>query len=421
MQILHRVCFLRHSRGGSPSITNLQSTNGTNWINWSWINPIDVNFDHTEIYLNGTFQTNISAEYFNATDLEPETSYTIGTRTADINGNVNDTWVNLTATTKKAPIMVKAGSNQTVEEGTTVNFEGSFTASGSHTYSYHWDFGDGSVEDSSLITSHAYADDGAYTVNLTVTDEEGDFGNDTLLVTVNNAIPIVDSGSDLEVTAGDLVSFSGTFSDPGWLDTHTAEWNFGEGTPEAGSISEENEYPDSTGTVSGSFSYFDAGEYTVTLSVTDDDGGIGQDQLTVTVLTIVATVDFDPDTLNLGSGGQWITAYIELLDGYDVAGINASSVLLNGVVSAVTDQKYGFVKDKREYLMDRDGDGIPERMLKFDRKKVEGIFKAGDQVKVTFTGKVEYNNGISSDLASFEGSDLIKVIEKSSKKGNTKK
>ena len=231
----------------------------------------------------------------------------------------------------------------------------------------------------------------------------------------------MDAGTDLIVTAGDLVSFSGTFSDPGWLDTHTAEWNFGEGTIEAGSVSEENEYPDSTGTVSGNFSYFDAGEYTVTLNITDDDGGIGQDQLTVTVLPIVATVDFDPDTLNLGSGGEWITAYIELPDGYDVAGINASSVLLNGAVSAVTDPKYGFVKDKSEYLMDRDGDGIPERMLKFDRGTVEGILKAGDQVTVTFTGKVEYENEIDSGMASFEGSDVIKVIEKDSKKDKTKK
>ncbi|AKB20015.1 PKD domain-containing protein [Methanosarcina sp. WWM596] len=403
------------------TVMGLQSTTGNTWINWTWINPIDVNFDHTEIYLNGTFQTNISAEYFNATDLQPETDYTIGTRTVDIHGNVNETWVNLTATTRKAPIIVEAGSDQTVEEGTSVNFEGSFTASGSHTYSYHWDFGDGSMEDSSLTTSHAYADDGIYTVNLTVTDEEGDLGNDTLLVTVNNAIPVVDSGSDIIVTAGDLVSFSGTFSDPGWLDTHTAEWNFGEGTVEAGSVSEENESPNSTGTVSGNFSYFDAGEYTVFLNVTDDDGVIGQDQLTVTVLPIVATVDFDPDTLNLGSGGNWVTAYIELPDGYDVAGIDASSVLLNDAVSAVTDQKYGFVKDKSEYLKDRDGDGIPERMLKFDRKTVEGILKAGDQVKVTFAGKVEYENEIDSGKASFEGSDVIKVIEKGSKKGKTKK
>ena len=169
------------------SITNLQSTFDSTWINWTWQNPTDPDFNHTEIYLNGTFQTNTSAEYFNATDLEPETDYTIGTRTADINGNVNETWVNLTATTKKAPIVVEAGSDQTVEEGKTANFEGSFTSSGSHTYSYHWDFGDGSVEDSSLTTSHTYVDNGIYTVNLTVTDEEGDFGNDTLTVTVNNA------------------------------------------------------------------------------------------------------------------------------------------------------------------------------------------------------------------------------------------
>lgn len=114
-----------------------------------------------------------------------------------------------------------------MEEGITVNFKGSFTASGSHTYSYHWDFADGSVEDSSLTTSHTYADDGAYTVNLTVTDEDGNSGNDTLLVTINNAISVVDSGSDLEVTAGDLVSFTGTFSDSGWLDTHTANGTSG--------------------------------------------------------------------------------------------------------------------------------------------------------------------------------------------------
>ncbi|WP_440948010.1 hypothetical protein ACSAZL_07125 [Methanosarcina sp. T3] len=84
-----------------------------------------------------------------------------------------------------------------------------------------------------------------------------------MLVTVNNAISVVDFGSNLEVTAGDLVSFSATFSDPGWLDTHTSEWNFGEGPVEPGSISEENEPPNSTGTVSGSFSSFDAGDYTV--------------------------------------------------------------------------------------------------------------------------------------------------------------
>ncbi|WP_440948011.1 hypothetical protein ACSAZL_07130 [Methanosarcina sp. T3] len=158
-----------------------------------------------------------------------------------------------------------------------------------------------------------------------------------------------------------------------------------------------------------------------TLNVSDDDGGIGQDQLTVTVLPIVAAVDINPDTLNLGSGGQWVTAYIELPEGYDVAGIDASTVLLNDAVSAITDPKYEFVTNESEYLQDFDGDLILERMLKFDREEVEAILEAGEEVTVTLVGKVEYDNGISSGMASFEGSDVITVIEKDSEKDKKSK
>jgi parallel beta-helix repeat protein len=80
-------------------ITNLQHTAGQTWIKWTWTNPPDPDFNHSEIYLNGTFQTNTSAEFFNATDLTAGTEYTISTRTVDINGNINLTWVNDTATT----------------------------------------------------------------------------------------------------------------------------------------------------------------------------------------------------------------------------------------------------------------------------------------------------------------------------------
>ncbi len=86
------------------SITNLSSSTGNAWINWTWSNPSDPDFSHIEIYLNDIFQTSTSAEYFNATGLEPETDYTIGTRTVDIYGNVNETWVNLTATTAASEI-----------------------------------------------------------------------------------------------------------------------------------------------------------------------------------------------------------------------------------------------------------------------------------------------------------------------------
>lgn len=85
---------------GSMTVSNLESSSGSTWINFTWANPADPNFSHTEIYLNGIFQINTSSEYFNATGLEPETSYTIGTCTVDIYGNVNEAWVNATAITK---------------------------------------------------------------------------------------------------------------------------------------------------------------------------------------------------------------------------------------------------------------------------------------------------------------------------------
>jgi len=84
------------------SITNLQYTNGTTWINWTWTNPPDVDFNYTMVYLNGEWQTNTSDPFYNATGLNPDTEYEIGTRTVDKAGNVNATWVNGTARTLPA-------------------------------------------------------------------------------------------------------------------------------------------------------------------------------------------------------------------------------------------------------------------------------------------------------------------------------
>jgi len=120
-----------------------------------------------------------------------------------------------------------------------------------------------------------------------------------------------------------------------------------------------------------------------------------------TVQVVEATIDIEPDTLNLKSKGKWITAYIELPEGYDVADIDATTVLLNDTVPAVTDPKYDFVTDPSGYITDKDGDGILERMVKFDRSAVQGILGVGDAVEITVTGEV------AGTL--FDGSDIIRV------------
>jgi parallel beta-helix repeat protein len=84
------------------SVTNLINTSyAKNYINWTWTNPPDPDFNHTELYLNGTFITNIPApqNYYNATGLLPDTSYELSTRTVDTSGNINQTWKNATAST----------------------------------------------------------------------------------------------------------------------------------------------------------------------------------------------------------------------------------------------------------------------------------------------------------------------------------
>ncbi len=86
----------------APSgISDLQATTGLTWINWTWSNPADSDFKHTILYFNGNFLANTPDSYYNVTGLLDKTEYELGTLTVDFTGNVNETWINDTATTDK--------------------------------------------------------------------------------------------------------------------------------------------------------------------------------------------------------------------------------------------------------------------------------------------------------------------------------
>ncbi len=108
---------------------------------------------------------------------------------------------------------------------------------------------------------------------------------------------------------------------------------------------------------------------------------------------ITSTIDFDPNTLNQKSKGNWVTVYIELPAGYNVADISISSLRLNGTIPAVS-WPYA--------IGDYDHDGIPDLMVKFDRNAVINLLPAGDNIMVTVTGTV--------GTTTFEGVDTIRVI-----------
>lgn len=115
--------------------------------------------------------------------------------------------------------------------------------------------------------------------------------------------------------------------------------------------------------------------------------------------TELVEINIDPDTLNLKSKGKWITCYIELPEGYDVADIDVSTIMLNEQVSAEL---------QPSEIGDYDDDGIADLMVKFNRAAVQEILEAGDEVEITVTGEL-------TDGTPFEGTDTIRVIDKGGK------
>lgn len=168
------------------------------------------------------------------------------------------------------PPVADAGPDKYTNEGTIVVFDGSGSYDPDGTIeSYEWDFGDPEnlTKGYGVTVSHAYGWDGTTVVFLVVTDNDGMTDDDYTYVTMENVAPSVDAGPDQTVSEGETVYFNGSFTDPGWTDTHTIEWNFDDGSY-------------AYDTLTPTHVYTSAGTYTVTLTVTDDDDS-GSDTLTV--------------------------------------------------------------------------------------------------------------------------------------------
>jgi parallel beta-helix repeat protein len=83
------------------SVTDLHNVSyATNYINWTWADPEDIDFAKVMVYLDGEYQEDVDkgVQFYNASGLIPG-RYTIGTRTVDLNGTINATMVTNTSTT----------------------------------------------------------------------------------------------------------------------------------------------------------------------------------------------------------------------------------------------------------------------------------------------------------------------------------
>jgi DNA/RNA endonuclease G (NUC1) len=146
--------------------------------------------------------------------------------------------------------------------------------------SYAWDFGDGNTGAGPSV-SHTYAQDREYTVTMTATDNDGLTDVVVTTASVANVPPVVSTFPGAILLPGESYSATGTFTDPG-ADSWSAEVNYGEGpnfSPLA--LSGKN--------FTLSHTYDQAGTFTVTVRVTDDDA-IGGRTAIVLVLSHAAAI-----------------------------------------------------------------------------------------------------------------------------------
>jgi PKD repeat protein len=157
------------------------------------------------------------------------------------------------------------------KEGSLVVFSsnGSFDPDGG-SLSYLWDFGDNSQSfDGS--PSHAYSEKGDYSVSLTVIDEYGlEDKQSTKCVVIENQSPISKANGPYTAHLGESIQFdsSGSYDPDGEIIEYL--WVFGDD-----GISTE---------VFPTHEYMELGVFSVTLTVTDDNGEMDTDEIECEVL-----------------------------------------------------------------------------------------------------------------------------------------
>ena len=169
--------------------------------------------------------------------------------------------------------------------GIAVAFDGSGSSDpDGNIISYSWDFGDGSTG-SGVSPNHVYASANVYNVTLTVMDDAGvtDAAGTTASIVAApvNQPPVADANGPYTGEVGNAVVFDGSGSSDPDGNIVSYSWDFGDGASGTG--------------VNPSHTYAADGNFTVALTVTDNEGASNSTSTTASIGAVNQPPVADPN------------------------------------------------------------------------------------------------------------------------------
>jgi serine protease len=185
-------------------------------------------------------------------------NYSVALTVTDDNGAETTTEEIITVVANQLPVTQFSADVLTGESPLTVNFNAAASVDNDgQITAYNWVFGDNQSA-SGISTSHIFTSAGNYTVTLTTVDDNGAVSTATTSINVTSNQP--PTARFVAVTVGNasslIVSFDASSSTDSDGQISNYSWNFGDGQSASG--------------VTASHTYARAGNYSVSLTVTDN-------------------------------------------------------------------------------------------------------------------------------------------------------